>query len=68
MTDIAVEFKVYRPIIWKLADSICQSISRSAIRSLQKMDASGVLGDYGMKTVWEELCILIVDAGSILTI
>ncbi len=65
MSETDVEYKVYRPIISKLADDVCQSISRSVIRALQAMKPSFALGDsLDVKNVWEELCVLMNEGDS----
>jgi hypothetical protein len=64
MGFIDIEFKVYRPLIENLAKQTCVKVSESVIRQLKKIQASGAIGDCGVKNVWEELCIVMNDGSS----
>jgi hypothetical protein len=45
-------------IVWNLAETTCQGVSRKAIRTLQKMTEGLQCGDdSGLVNVWEEICV-----------
>lgn len=55
------QLKIYRTLLWQSSIEICRKIQQSVIRKCQRIDAA-VLGDTGLKSLWEEICI-IADEG-----
>ncbi len=48
--------ETHRYIIERLANGLCESITRKAIRNLQQIDA-GFIGECGLKSAWDEICV-----------
>jgi hypothetical protein len=55
------------PIVWNLAEAICQRVSRKTIRALQKMTEGMQSGDDSvLVNVWEEICVQVQGEESVL--
>lgn len=55
------QLEIYRKLLRQSSDEAYRKIQHSVIRKCQKIEAE-VLGDTGLKSLWEEICI-IVDEG-----
>lgn len=52
--------ELYQKIIREMAKDVCQSITKSVIKMLQKNEAD-LLGDTGLKSMWEEVCLIVYE-------
>lgn len=55
------QLEIYRTLLRQSSIEVCRKIQQSVIRKCQRIDAE-VLGDTGLKSLWEEICI-IADEG-----
>ncbi len=55
------QLEIYRTPLRQSSIEVCRKIQQSVIRKCQRIDAE-VLGDTGLKSLWEEICI-IADEG-----
>jgi len=55
------QIEIYRTILRQSSIEVCRKIRQSVIRKCQRIEAE-VLGDTGLKSLWEEICI-IADEG-----
>lgn len=55
------QLEIYRTLLRQSSTEVCRNIQQSVIRKCQRIDAE-VLGDAGLKSLWEEICI-IADEG-----
>lgn len=54
--------EMYQKITREMVHVVCQSIIKSVIKVLQKNE-SVLLGDTGLKNMWDEICVIIDDGG-----
>lgn len=55
------QLEIYRKLLRQSSDEAYRKVQHSVIRKCQKIEAE-VLGDTGLKSLWEEICI-IADEG-----
>jgi hypothetical protein len=54
-------------IVWKLAEAVCQQVSRRAIRTLQQLtEGLGSGDDSCLSNAWEEICVQVQGEESVL--
>lgn len=51
------QLEIYRKLLRQSSDEAYRKIQQSVIRKCQKIEAE-VLGDTGLKSLWEEICII----------
>lgn len=51
------QLEIYRTLLRQSSIEVCRKIQQSVIRKCQRIDAE-VLGDTGLKSLWEEICIM----------